>query len=317
MGKKLKIIFCIVTVLALILTASLLLGSSYLESIVFSPVSPEKCLDSEYYVPAGVNQKTDSDKSYLWLTENAEVVSIQSADNICLNAYLIKNESHSYGIFMHGYRADVRSISSYAQHFFERGYCALVPGQRGHGWSEGDFIDMGLLCAQDVKSWSEFIAASDPDSKIFLFGVSMGAASVMTATSLELPAQVVCAVEDSGYTSAYEEMAHVLYRDYGLPAEPLLSAAALFFKFRSGLSLKDICPLDSVARSKIPTLFIHGTADDYVPFTMLSELYDAARCDKEKLEVPEATHARAAFLMPELYWEKTDAFVEKWIAGEL
>lgn len=37
-------------------------------------------------------------------------------------------------------------------------------------------------------------------------------------------------------------------------------------------------------------LFIHGDADIVVPFEMLDEVYNAAKVEKEKLNVPGAGH---------------------------
>ena len=66
----------------------------------------------------------------------------------------------------------------------------------------------------------------------------------------------------------------------------------------------------AVRRSNIPTLFIHGVADQLVPPSMMAELYEHARCPKEFLWVPRAAHAKAAGTNPILYWSTVD----EWLA---
>ena len=62
-----------------------------------------------------------------------------------------------------------------------------------------------------------------PDGKIVLYGISMGAATVMQASGLPLPESVVGIVEDCGFTSAYEEFRHMLKSMAHLPGFPLLN----------------------------------------------------------------------------------------------
>ena len=61
--------------------------------------------------------------------------------------------------------------------------------------------------------------------------------------------------------------------------------------------------------SKTPTLFIHGVSDDFVPATMMAELYEAARCPKDFLWVPKAGHAESVSVDTKLYWDTVDGFV--------
>ena len=62
---------------------------------------------------------------------------------------------------------------------------------------------------------------------------------------------------------------------------------------------------------KIPTLFIHGDTDDFVPYFMLDKLYYAANCTKEKLAYKGSAHARAAVVNTELYWNTIKKFIDK------
>ena len=321
MKLRYKIIISVVLLGILIITGSAFLGAEYLAELCLSPVKPEDARDSEYYLPqkSDVQNKEEDpfelaaqssmDESYIWLKENAAVKSIQSFDNLTLRAYVVKNESHNWLIAMHGFRSEPRSMSPYARHFFEEGFNVVVPGQRGHGWSDGTFIDMGYYCADDVKSWVDEIIRNDSESRIVLYGLSMGASAVLMAQNKNLPENVVCIIEDSAYTSAWDELAFKMQKNYGLPANPLLSITSLIAKKRYGFRYEDVSPLEAVKKARKPVLFIHGVDDDVVPLSMLSELYDASSCVKEKFEVPGAQNSRSLFADTFAYWEKVDSFV--------
>ena len=89
------------------------------------------------------------------------------------------------------------------------------------------------------------------------------------------------AIEDCGYTSAWDEFSYQLDDLFGLPSFPALDAANIVTMIRGGYNLKDADALEAVKKSKTPTLFIHGDADDFVPTSMVYPLYDAAVCEKD------------------------------------
>ena len=168
-----------------------------------------------------------------------------------------------------------------------------------------------------------------PEGEIVLYGVSMGAATVMMASGeADLPVQVRCVIEDCGYTSVWDEFSGQLKELFGLPPFPVLNAADLVCRIRAGYSITEHMgsaeenvealwnesPLKYAPRCKTPTLFIHGEEDTFVPFWMLEELYQAASCEKEKLVVPGAAHAESAAVAPELYWPAVDAFLARHMA---
>jgi fermentation-respiration switch protein FrsA (DUF1100 family) len=95
-------------------------------------------------------------------------------------------------------------------------------------------------------------------------------------------------------------------------AFPGLCALDAVVRLRSGFSLKEASCVEQVKKSKTPTLFIHGEADEFVPFWMLDEVYQAAACEKEKLAVPGAGHAESAY-QQELYYSAIRAFVSRYL----
>ena len=61
----------------------------------------------------------------------------------------------------------------------------------------------------------------------------------------------------------------------------------------AGFGLKEVSIPEIMKRNKIPVLFIHGDADDYVPMWMTIKNYEACAAPKELYIVSGAGHALA------------------------
>lgn len=232
-------------------------------------------------------------------------------DGTTLHAEIIKQPefSHKWAILNHGYTSRPRAMANQGVHYYKQGCNTLFPYMRGHRNSEHKFCSMGYYERYDITAWIKYITALDPQAEIIMHGCSMGAAITMLTTGEQLPENVKCAVADCGYTSCRDEFKEQIGNTAHLPVFPFLNAADSFSKLFMGWSFKDCSPLEAVKRSKTPTLFIHGERDAFVPYEMMDILYNACAAEKEKLSVPDAEHDQSCAMHPEMYWEKTDAFV--------
>lgn len=268
----------------------------------------------------GRKRAARNEENFNFMKEKSTIISTQSHDNLKLNALFAchENPTNKYVIAMHGYRDDPSVISTQASHFFDYGWNVLIPGQRGHGWSEGDCIDMGSSACHDVITWAKLIHSIDGNARIVIFGVSMGAATVTMATGLDdLPDYVVACIEDCGYTSIWDQVCYRSRIEYHIPPFPLVYATSIMSKIRHGYSFTEYSPLEAVKKSKTPTLFIHGSQDTYVPTYMCHELYDAAVCPKDIIHIAGAEHAEASFVDEDTYWTAVDQFLSKYIEDGL
>ncbi len=232
----------------------------------------------------------------------------------CLHSIFYKNEgSHIYAISCHGFTGDPSQNNIYARRFYEMGYNVLLPYLRGHGKSEHYYCTMGWLDRLDILDWIHFIIEKDSEAKIILHGASMGAATVMNATGENLPDNVICCIEDCGFSSLREQYGIMLQSQTKIPSEFLIKIANPIMKSKLGFDINEASPLIQVGKSKTPTLFIHGDNDGTVPVRMVYSLYQNAACPKEQLIVEGATHAAAGYLYPEIYWDAITAFINKYI----
>lgn len=244
-----------------------------------------------------------------WYSENGEDVYIMS-DSLRLHGKLFKNSGTKYALVCHGYTSKAKHMAGFVNKFHSLGYNVLAVDARAHGDSEGTKIGMGWVERFDVIEWIKYIISLEPDAQIILHGVSMGASTVLMASGEELPKNVKAIIADCGYTSEWDEFrqeADVLH----IPWFPVLNASSAISKVRDGYDFKQASAVEQVKKSSIPTLFIHGSKDELVPYGMLNELYSAANCEKEILTIQGAGHALSSSVAPELYWNTVETFLKK------
>lgn len=216
-------------------------------------------------------------------------------------------------IACHGARSSgVGEFCFMKDYFYNNGFTLIMPDHRGCGESEGKFLGYGTHESKDTLIWLDYAKKRFPQLDIFLLGVSMGAATVLMMSSMVSPADVKGIIADCAYTSAYDEFAYQAKASFHLPAFPIIDICNLYCKALCKYSFKDASPIEHVKKAKVPVLFIHGRADDFVPFYMEKQLYDACRSEKEYIEVDGAMHARSYYTNPNQYENAMNNFIKKY-----
>ncbi len=213
-------------------------------------------------------------------------------------------------ICFHGYTS--QGMSDYiglSDYYLKRGYAMLLPDARAHGESEGEYIGFGCLGRKDALVWINWVIQElGEDVGIVLHGTSMGGATVLMASGLELPGQVKGIVSDCAFTSPKEVFTHVLHSMYHLPAFPAIPGADILNRRLAGYGMDECNAKREVAKAKVPILFIHGTKDTFVPYHMCREIYDCCASPKKILEVEGAAHAESYYKDTESYERALDEF---------
>ena len=216
-------------------------------------------------------------------------------------------------IVVHGFTNDKEDMKPYAWMFHELGYNVLMPDNMSHGDSEGQIIGYGWNDRLNVIKWAELLVEQNSDSEITLFGVSMGAATVMMASGEEsLPDQVVNIIEDCGYSSVWDELKYQAKDMYNLPAFPILYEVSAISKIRAGFSYGQASSVNQLKNNTRPVLFIHGGDDTFVPTSMVYKNYQATQGEKELYIVKGAGHAKSFETDPQAYIKKISTFLKKY-----
>lgn len=216
-------------------------------------------------------------------------------------------------ICFHGYTGEgLSNHMAIADYFLKHGYAMLLPDARAHGQSEGEYIGFGCLDRKDALSWIDWVIQEcGEDVKIMLHGTSMGGATVLMTSGLDLPDNVKGIVSDCGFTSPKEVFTHVLNNMYHLPAFPAIQGADLINKKLAGYGMDECNAKNEVKKAKVPILFIHGSEDTFVPCSMCHEIYDNCSSPKRKLIVEGAAHAESYYKDMAAYEKALDEFAEE------
>lgn len=272
-------------------------------------------LERKYLRTCGRNKSlgvTDEKNKWIENTRHEELYMI-SRDGICLHGMVFDNGSDNWIVAVHGYDSELRGMAGHARRFIEAGYSVFMPDLRSFGTSGDTHTTMGHLEKYDVIDWINKLISEYNVKNIVLYGISMGAATVMLTSGEQLPDNVKAAVEDCGYSSVREEFEYNMMHTVHLPPYPVLWICDLITRYTRGWSLlNDANCISAVKRAEIPILFIHGASDTFVPFYMQDKLYNACEnLEKEKLVIAGAEHAEANEIDPELYWKTVFEFIEK------
>lgn len=234
----------------------------------------------------------------------AEKVEIKSYDGTLLKGkYYHFKDGAPVDIIFHGYRSKAENDCGggfvLARDF---GHNVLLPDQRAHGESGGKVITFGIKERYDCLKWIEYISKRFNNTKIVISGVSMGAATVLMASNLDLPKNVKGIIADCAYSSP-EEIIMLESRKKGFSdnlAKPFIFLSA---KILGGFNLKTASPCEAVKNAKVPVLVIHGEDDRFVPCSMCYPIFDACTTQKKLFTVKDAGHG-LSFLIDEEGYKK-------------
>lgn len=258
----------------------------------------------------------DSDR---WLKENmARDVYITSHDGLRLHGLWIPVENPKGTVLMaHGYRSTMLVDCHLGFELFHRlGWNILVPEQRTHGRSQGRFITFGVKESRDMEGWIRYHNRHLYRGDMMLFGISMGASTMLYLADRELPENVKGIIADCGFTSPAAILASVYRNVIHLPALPSIWAAELFARLFAGFSLWEKDSRKTLRKARVPVLLIHGTQDGFVPCEMTRQAFAACTGPKTLLLVEGAEHGLSFLADGHRYTAAVMDFLKKYTKGE-
>lgn len=257
----------------LLLVAAVLIATRWAFNRAFAP---PKGLDP-LALPKGEQYERGRDRMEALIAEMAAIpyegVTIKARDGVKLFArYYHIRDGAPLQIQMHGYHGSaVRDFCGGNKLAREAGHNTLVVDQRAQGKSGGRAITFGVRERLDCLDWIAYANARWNCPPIVLSGVSMGAATVLMAAGLDLPANVRAVVADCPYSSPEAIIAKVC-GEMGLPPKLAMPFVRLGGLLWGGFDIRTAAPVDAVMTAKVPMLLIHGEDDRFVPCEMSREI---------------------------------------------
>lgn len=273
---------------------------------------PYKGIDKRGYKPYEARMRSLIDNIIALPCERVQII---SRDGLKLSGrYYHVKDGAPLEIQCHGYRSTpLRDFAGSGEECFKRGYNMLLIDHRAHGESEGKTITFGIKERFDLLDWVKYaIERFGGDVKIILYGISMGAATVLMAAGEDMPENVKGVIADCPYSSPVDIIARVGGAS-GVP-EPFVKLFAITgARIFGGFSLLESSPREAVKRARVPILLIHGEADTFVPAYMSDEIY-AANPNIILKKFPEADHAVSYLCDTDGYLALADGFVDDVLA---
>ena len=278
--------------------------------LVFYSTKRSRIDKDEYPTPKGEIYDPYRDQMIEWVKSmrgrKCLDVSVTSYDGLTLRGrYFEFQKGAPIEILFHGYRgSSERDMAGGVHRCTSLGRSALIVDQRAAGKSQGRVITFGAKEHRDVRTWVDFVIENiDKDAKIIITGISMGAATVMTASSCDMPENVVGVLADCGYTST-EDM-----RDIKLPANLLYPFTRLGAIIFGGFDPNASSPIESMKKCRLPIIFYHGDDDAFVPCYMSEQNYEACASENKKLVIIKgAGHGLCFPVDRDLYYTTLDEF---------
>ena len=202
---------------------------------------------------------------------------------------------------LHGIGDSRRGSAGYAPLFLDEGYSVLLPDSRAHGSSGGELVTYGLLEKSDVLSWSHWLRQQDCKA-LYALGESLGGSVLIQAAALSTDFRAIAAESPFADLPAIAEFR--VRQIFQLP--PLLQSvipsllvpnSMIYARFRYGIDLRQVQPIESIRHTATPILLIHGLRDSRTPYWHSQALARASTSSVLWL-VPDAEHTGAYSTTP-------------------
>ena len=310
--KLMTVLLCLV---AALLVLALLIAYICFRIVFYA--SRRKENHEEIRIPEGEIYQPYKDIMVDWIKRMRampqEDFAITSFDGLTLRGKYFEYEPGApIELMFHGYRGTAeRDMCGGIFRCFSIGRSALLVDQRGSGYSDGHVVSFGINESRDCLRWVDFLVGHfGPDVKMILTGLSMGAATVLTAAGQPLPENVVGVLADCGFTSAREIIYEVMKKLH-LPPKVLYPFVRLGAWLYGGFDLEERSPIAAMEHCRVPVIFYHGDDDQYVPLWMSMKNYEACKSPKKLVITPGAGHGLCFVRDQEGYLRELKAFCQE------
>ncbi len=244
-------------------------------------------------------------ESLKWFdTVESEELYIESRDGIRLHATYIppKGKLKKIALCVHGIKSyGKREFCIQAKDFYENSIGTFLIDQRGCGKSEGKYVTYGRKEADDCYRWLGFINEKwGKKTDIFIYGISMGSASVMLLNDYRLPSNVKYLVADCGYSSVKTQLTDT-FKSLKIPSKVAYFCYGMACFMHSIYEPNAVNPIESMEKCELPVIIAHGSEDSVISVENAYAIYDACPSKDKKLFIVEgAGHTESYSLSKEL-----------------
>lgn len=240
-----------------------------------------------------------------------EDVAFESTDGVQLKGWYLSGGDKGVSLACgHGLFRSRREVLERAVALRRAGFDVLLFDLRRHGDSGGERVTLGYDERLDYLGAIAYLQKRQPEDRIALLGVSMGAAAALLAASESLVVETVIA--DSSFLSLEHTVTHHLKLFWGLPRFPLGDELLFFIERKGGFRREGLNVEAAVQKiGSRPLLFVAGSEDRRMPVEVQRRLYGVAASEMSQfLVIDGASHGAGYRTNPDLYARTVIDFLE-------
>ena len=227
--------------------------------------------------------------------------------------YYDNGGSDKTAILVHGYTANpFNNLSVIGNLLIEHGYNVLLIVQRAHDESEGRFVTAGVKEQYDLVKWVEWVEKNTATEQMFVYGVSMGGATVAYASDKLTSDRIKALGVDCSYT-VFADQIRFLLKSRHIPVFLVLPVLDLYSRIFLGFPLDKYRATDSLAKTKYPCIFIYSKGDTTIPFSDIERNYNACPTEKKLFLVDKAGHTASMLASGKEGEKELFEFLDKYI----
>ena len=211
-------------------------------------------------------------------------IDIKSYDGTTLyGRYYHTKDGAPLQILFHGYKGSpMRDFCGGLLLALKSGFNVILVDQRAHGKSGGNTICFGVKERYDALEWVKYASSRFGSIPIILTGISMGGATVLMASELDLPKNVVGIIADCPYSSP-GEIIRKFCKNMGMPPKIVYPFAYLGALIFGRLVLNKASAYNAVQNTSLPIIIFHGEDDSFVPYWMSEKIFEACKSEHKFL----------------------------------
>lgn len=195
-----------------------------------------------------------------------KTITLKTDDSLKLEGWYVDNDSAKYNaiapkgtvILFHGHGGKKNDVIREANSFYNFGYNVFLVDFRAHGNSDGNTCTVGFTESKDVKAAYDFVAKKG-EKNIILYGISMGAATILKAIKDNdvYPQKIIIEMPFGTLHQAVKGRLKIMH----LPQEPFANLLTFWGGIEQGFWAFSFKPQEYAKKVKCPTLLQWGTND--------------------------------------------------------
>lgn len=198
-----------------------------------------------------------------------------------------KDSSKGTVILFHGYSGEKSSLIEQSDEFIKQGYSTLLVDFMGSGGSEGDQTTIGFKEAEEVKTAFDYLVQQG-ETKIYLFGTSLGAAAIMKSIS-DYAVTPTGIIIECPFGSMYKTTC-ARFNNMHVPSFPMAALLVFWGGVENNFWAFGHRPTEYAKSIHCPTLLLYGEKDKNVSRGEIDEIYNNLNCIKQLTTFPNAGH---------------------------